>query len=157
MCFCAKTKLGCSVLGWRTIWWNNNLDTESPHYRTAGFLLAFLTSLFSLHSVWAATDISEELKPESRFESEIGSHTVSPAISNSSVSIGLDSFSSVSVPHATSLFSMPWKPAKPNLHYPGNLHFMCLTSKKSNSVINISSHFSLWCPLHVTKTPYSIL
>ncbi|XP_019117106.2 LIM domain only protein 7b isoform X5 [Larimichthys crocea] len=38
----------------------------------------------NLGSVWAATDISEELKPESRFESEIGSHTVSPAISNSS-------------------------------------------------------------------------
>ncbi|TMS12873.1 LIM domain only protein 7 [Larimichthys crocea] len=39
----------------------------------------------NLGSVWAATDISEELKPESRFESEIGSHTVSPAISNSSL------------------------------------------------------------------------
>ncbi|XP_041812847.1 LIM domain only protein 7b isoform X3 [Chelmon rostratus] len=39
----------------------------------------------SLHgSAWAATDISEELSLESRFESEMGSRTASPAISNSS-------------------------------------------------------------------------
>ncbi|XP_026233826.1 LIM domain only protein 7-like isoform X6 [Anabas testudineus] len=35
-------------------------------------------------SVWAATDTSEELRLESRFDSETGSPTVSPAISNSS-------------------------------------------------------------------------
>lgn len=40
-------------------------------------------------SVWAATDISEELRTESRFGSETGSRTVSPAISSSSVSIDL--------------------------------------------------------------------
>ncbi|KAK1890691.1 LIM domain only protein 7 [Dissostichus eleginoides] len=36
-------------------------------------------------SVWAATDISEEVRLESRFESETGSPTVSRAISNSSL------------------------------------------------------------------------
>ncbi|XP_040894523.1 LIM domain only protein 7-like isoform X2 [Toxotes jaculatrix] len=45
-----------------------NTPTDSPHHG----------------SVWAATEISEELRTESRFEFETGSPTVSSAISNSS-------------------------------------------------------------------------
>uniref|UniRef100_A0A8C9XM97 LIM domain 7b n=1 Tax=Sander lucioperca TaxID=283035 RepID=A0A8C9XM97_SANLU len=59
---------------------------SSSRYSTGSLLSqrhAFVD--FSHHgSVWAATDISEELRLESRFESETGSPTVSRAISNSS-------------------------------------------------------------------------
>lgn len=59
---------------------------SSSRYSTGAMLSQRNASMDpSLHgSVWAATDISEELSSESRFESEMGSHTVSPAISNSS-------------------------------------------------------------------------
>ncbi|XP_049909764.1 LIM domain only protein 7-like isoform X3 [Epinephelus moara] len=57
----------------------------SSRYST-GALLSQRNTFDSSHpgSVWAATDISEELRPESRFESEMGGPTVSPAISDSS-------------------------------------------------------------------------
>lgn len=100
------TKLSCSVLGWQTIWCN--VDTKGPRYGSAGFLLVLSQVSLLLLSAWAATDISEELSLESRFESEMGSRTASPAISNSSVSIGLcgtltstDCLGNIS-PHATS-------------------------------------------------------
>lgn len=57
----------------------------SSRYST-GALLSQRNTFDSSHpgSVWAATDISEELRLESRFESEKGGPTVSPAISDSS-------------------------------------------------------------------------
>ncbi|KAM6950209.1 LOW QUALITY PROTEIN: LIM domain only protein 7-like [Lycodopsis pacificus] len=58
---------------------------SSSRYST-GAILSQRNAFDSSHhgSVWAATDISEELRLESRFESETGSPTVIPAISNSS-------------------------------------------------------------------------
>lgn len=50
MCFFAKTKLSCSALGWRTIWWNDS-DTKGPRFRSVGFLQSFLTSPSSLQCV----------------------------------------------------------------------------------------------------------
>uniref|UniRef100_A0A4W6CF75 PDZ domain-containing protein n=1 Tax=Lates calcarifer TaxID=8187 RepID=A0A4W6CF75_LATCA len=56
-------------------------------YSTGTILPQRNTSMDSPHhaSVWAATDTSEELRVESRFESETGSPTVSSAISTSNM------------------------------------------------------------------------
>jgi len=90
LCFRAEMKLGCSALGWQTLW--SDFDTKkSPCYKSAGFLLNWPWSFSHfcvLLSVLAATDISEEQRLESRFASGTGSPTVTTAISNSSVSIG---------------------------------------------------------------------
>ncbi|XP_033965825.1 LIM domain only protein 7-like isoform X5 [Pseudochaenichthys georgianus] len=59
---------------------------SSSRYSTGSILSQKSTFDSSHHpSVWAATDISEEVRLESRFESETGSPTVSRAISNSSL------------------------------------------------------------------------
>ncbi|XP_026175903.1 LIM domain only protein 7-like isoform X2 [Mastacembelus armatus] len=59
---------------------------SSSRYSTGTILSQRNTSTDSSHpaSVWAATDISKELRLESRFKSETRSPTVSTAISNSS-------------------------------------------------------------------------
>lgn len=59
---------------------------SSSRYTTGGILSQRNTFIDPSHhgSVWAATDISEEVRLESRFESETGGRTVSPAISSSS-------------------------------------------------------------------------
>ncbi|XP_042349193.1 LIM domain only protein 7b isoform X2 [Plectropomus leopardus] len=58
---------------------------SSSRYSTGSMLSQRHTFDSSHHGgVWAANDISEELRLESRFESETGNPTVSPAISNSS-------------------------------------------------------------------------
>lgn len=102
----------------------NNLGeiiwTQKAHVTgSAGFLLykhSILLSHFSLLlllSAWAAADISQELRLESRFESATRSPTASSAISTSSVSIDQHEkwprlirssqtyHASVSVPHIT--------------------------------------------------------
>ncbi|XP_073321320.1 LIM domain only protein 7b isoform X4 [Pagrus major] len=58
---------------------------SSSRYSTGAMLSQRNASMDPSHhgGVWAATDISEELRLESRFESETGSCIVSPAISNS--------------------------------------------------------------------------
>ncbi|KAF3832764.1 hypothetical protein F7725_026429 [Dissostichus mawsoni] len=63
---------------------------SSSRYSTGSILFQKSTFDSSHHpSVWAATDISEEVRLESRFESETGSPTVSRAISNSSLLVPL--------------------------------------------------------------------
>uniref|UniRef100_UPI0037E80192 LIM domain only protein 7-like isoform X3 n=1 Tax=Semicossyphus pulcher TaxID=241346 RepID=UPI0037E80192 len=59
---------------------------SSSRYSTGAILSQRNASMDSSHygSAWAACDISEELRQESRFGSETGSPTVSPAIFNSS-------------------------------------------------------------------------
>ncbi|KAF7654775.1 hypothetical protein LDENG_00064770 [Lucifuga dentata] len=58
---------------------------SSSHYSTGGTLTQSLPVSQHHGSVWAATGILEEQRPESRFGSETGNPTVSPAISNSSM------------------------------------------------------------------------
>ncbi|KAM7015622.1 LIM domain only protein 7-like isoform 4-T4 [Tautogolabrus adspersus] len=59
---------------------------STSRYSTGGIPYQRSTTIDSAHqgSVWAASDNSEELRLESRFESETGSPSVSPAIFNSS-------------------------------------------------------------------------
>lgn len=59
---------------------------SSSRYSTGGILSQRNTPTDPSNqtSVWAATDISEEVRLESRFECETGSHTAGPAISSSS-------------------------------------------------------------------------
>lgn len=75
----------CFVLRWWTVW--SEFETLHISWNLKSTLIHF--SLLHSLSVWAATDTSEEQKLESRFASETGSPTVTTAISNWSVSVGL--------------------------------------------------------------------